>query len=146
MRLKKSPPWNVLVFPAASEVGLEICRALGTCKEVVLHGANQSGLSLANFHFRRLHELPAIHNTDCLPSLKQLVMRERIDAIFPAYDDVLLWLSEHSTELGCALVAPSLATTTICRSKSETYKTLRRLCPFLTNGVQIRMASIFPYL
>ena len=36
MRLKK----KVLVFPCGSEIGLELHRALGKAKEVVLYGAS----------------------------------------------------------------------------------------------------------
>ena len=67
MPLKPNYPWNVLVFPAASEVGLEIHRALRDCKEVVLHGAVQPGDSIAAFHFKRLHTLPSVYEPDCLP-------------------------------------------------------------------------------
>lgn len=129
MPLKKKYPWNVLVFPAASEIGLEICRALGGCKEVVLHGACQPGENVAAFHFRRLHELPRIDAPDCLPRLQELIAAENIDALFPAYDDVLLWLAKNAENLEATVLAPDARTCGICRSKRATCDILRDLIP-----------------
>jgi predicted ATP-grasp superfamily ATP-dependent carboligase len=127
MPLKKTYPWNVLIFPAASEVGLEIARSLRGCKEVVVHGAVQEGLSVADFHFRHLHVLPRIDEVDCLTKLQQLVINEKIDAIFPAYDDVLVWLADRKDKITTTVIAPDAATTAICRSKKETYQRLQNV-------------------
>lgn len=122
-------PWNVLVFPAASEVGLEICRSLRDCKEVVLHGAMQPGASAADFHYRRLHTIPSIHDAACLPQLQALIRQERIDAIFPAYDDVLLWLSQHAAALPATVIGAPAAAVALCRTKSKTYAALAETVP-----------------
>lgn len=127
MPLKKNHPWNVLVFPAASEIGLEIHRALRDSKEVILHGANLPGLSAANFHFQKLHELPSIHEAACLPQLQKLISDQKIDAIFPAYDDVQLWLSENAQSLEAEIITSPAETVRICRSKSATYKALNQI-------------------
>lgn len=118
-----------MVFPAASEVGLEIHRALRACKEVLLHGANQPGPSAADFHFRRLHALPPITDPTCLPLLQRLIAAESIDAVFPAYDDVLLWLARQAPELNAEVIAPNADTCTLCRSKKATYQKLGASLP-----------------
>jgi hypothetical protein len=129
MPLKKNRPWNVLVFPAASEVGLEINRALGACKEVVLHGAGQRGPSVASTHFRNLHELPTIHHSDCLPEIQKLIATHSIDAIFPAYDDVVVWLAEHAAHLKATILAPDISVCNLCRSKRATYAAFKNILP-----------------
>jgi len=121
MPLKKNYPWNVLVFPAASEIGFEINHALGDSKEVILHGANQAHVGLADFHFQRLYELPSIVDPTCLIHLQTLIAEYRIDAIFPAHDDVLLWLAEHAKALTAQIITSNVATCRICRSKQATY-------------------------
>ncbi len=116
-------------MPAASEVGLEICRALRGCKEVVLHGANQAGPSVADFHFLRMHTLPRIDDPQCLPCLQALIETCSIDAIFPAYDDVVLWLAEHAHDVKAAVMAPDVSACRICRSKIATYAALADIVP-----------------
>lgn len=127
--LRPDRPWNVLVFPAASEVGLEINRSLRDCKEVVLHGAMQPGPNAADFHFQRLHVIPSIHEPTCLLELQTLITRERIDAIFPAYDDVLLWLSAHAADLPVTVIGAPAASVALCRAKSKTYAAFTGIVP-----------------
>jgi len=127
--LKKNYPWNVLVFPAASEVGLEIHRALRDSKEVVLHGAQQPGASVAAFHFQHLHELPSIHDLACLLRLQALIAAHKIDAIFPAYDDIVEWLAKHATQLAATVITSDISVCTICRSKRATYQALGDVVP-----------------
>ncbi|HBM90848.1 MAG TPA: carboxylate--amine ligase [Rhodospirillaceae bacterium] len=124
MPLSQKHPWNVLVFPAASEIGLEIHRSLQSSKEVVLHGAVQRGPSSADFHFKRLHILPSIYEEDCLVKLQALIKAEKIDALFPAHDDVLVWLGKHKASLAATILSSPPETCFICRSKKETYKIL----------------------
>jgi hypothetical protein len=129
MTLKKTPPWNVLVFPAASEIAIEINRALGSCKEVILYGAQQPGDSIAGFHFARLFALPPVSDPACLQQLQQLIASQKIDAIFPAHDDALAWLSAHAGQLDAAIITSSAAATQLCRSKSATYRHLEHIVP-----------------
>lgn len=142
--LRPDRPWNVLVFPAASEVGLEIFRSLRDCKEVVLHGAMQPGPSAADFHFQRLHTIPSIHDFACLPALQSLIARERIDAIFPAYDDVLLWLSAHAADISSAILGAPAATVKLCRAKSKTYAALTSIVPVPRQWAVDDPAMVFP--
>ncbi len=127
--MKKNYPWNVLVFPASSEVGLEIHRALRDSKEVVLHGAQQPGASVADFHFRRLHELPSIHDASCLPRLQALIAAQNIHAVFPAYDDVTKWLAERREEIAAEVITSDISVCMTCRSKRATCQALKDIVP-----------------
>jgi carbamoyl-phosphate synthase large subunit len=129
MTLRPKPPWNVLVLPAASEIGLEIHRALKDCKEVVLHGANLPGENIAAFHFRHLHNLPSVHDKACLDSLQKLITAHNIEAIFPAHDDAVVWLAEHRAELEAEVLTVSYPVAATCRSKRATYDALKGVVP-----------------
>lgn len=119
--------WRVLVLPAGTEVGLEIFHALRHCKEVELWGAGQDTLNHAPFLYERYSLVSSIHQADWLAALVELCVRERIDYIFPAYDDVLLALAENRDSIPAKVVAPELQTCSLTRSKRKTYEALSGL-------------------
>ncbi len=45
--------WRVLVFPGGTEIGLEVGRALASCKEVELFSAGLPNSAPAICHFRK---------------------------------------------------------------------------------------------
>jgi carbamoyl-phosphate synthase large subunit len=118
---------NVLVFPAGTEIGLEINNALKHCKEVALFGAGQGISNHAMFAFPEYHVLPSIHEDGWLPSLIDLVRNLKIDYIFPAYDDVIVALSQVANEIPAAVISSPVRTCEITRSKSATYRSLAGL-------------------
>lgn len=115
---------NVLVFPAGTEIGLEIYNALKHCKEVTLFGAGQDISNHARFSYPEYHVLPSIHENGWLASLIELVQRLQIDYIFPAYDDVIVALSEVSDQIPAAIISSPAYTCRLTRSKSATYHAL----------------------
>tara|TARA_R110001583_G_scaffold195420_1_gene373012 strand:- start:23798 stop:25096 length:1299 start_codon:yes stop_codon:yes gene_type:complete len=125
----KAPPWNVLVFPAGTEVGLEIFRSLEHCKEVRLFGASAAVVNHGPCVFARYRELPSIDHADALDALKALIEAWEIDFIFPANPLVMDFLDEHRSEIPCAVVMPASATFNIVRSKSASYKHLAQQLP-----------------
>lgn len=119
MRVRK-----VLVFPAGTEIGLEIYRALQHCKEVQLFGAGQAVSNHAPFVYEHYYQLPSIHEANWLTELVELCLTLRIDYIFPAYDDVLVALAERSADIPAAVLTAPENACRITRSKSLTYKAL----------------------
>lgn len=118
---------NVLVFPAGTEVGLEINNALKHCKEVSLFGAGQNITNHARFAFPEYHVLPSIHEDGWLLSLVELVYTLKIDYIFPAYDDVIVALSQVADKIPAAIISSPPRACEITRSKSATYHALAGL-------------------
>ncbi|MDP2770605.1 MAG: ATP-grasp domain-containing protein [Giesbergeria sp.] len=112
---------NVLVFPAGTEIGLEIHQALQQCKEVVLHGAGQPISNHAPFVYQRYHSLPSINEPGWLEALVDLCRDLAIDYIFPAYDDVIVALALHRTEIPATVLTASDEVCELTRSKSQTY-------------------------
>lgn len=119
---------NVLVFPAGTEIGLEIHAALRDCKDIQLFGAGQNVSNHAPFVYSEYHHLPSIHEDGWLAALTELCKTLSIDYIFPAYDDVIVALSQHRQEIPACIIAPSVEACEITRSKALTYQ---KLAPFL---------------
>ena len=115
---------NVLVFPAGTEIGLEIHQALQHCKEVVLHGAGQTISNHAPFVYQRYHALPSISEPGWLDALITLCRDLAIDYIFPAYDDVIVALSLHRSEIPATVLTATNEVCELTRSKSQTYERL----------------------
>jgi carbamoyl-phosphate synthase large subunit len=118
---------NVLVFPAGTEIGLEINEALRQSKEVQLFGAGVRESSHAPFAFERFHALPSVHEPDWLIALTVLCRQLAIDYIFPAHDDVVVALARQQEQIPAVVLTSSLETCLTTRSKRATYTALQRV-------------------
>jgi len=121
--------WRILVFPGGTEIGMEIWRALAWRKEVKLFSAGSNVSNHASYVFQNHFILPTIHEKGWIGKLNSLVAGLKIDFIFPAYDDVLLALAENSRQIHCRIVTSPPEICRIARSKSATYRYLRRHVP-----------------
>ena len=120
---------NILIFPAGTEIGLEIYQALKSCKEVILHGASQNISNHAEYLFDSYHLLPKINDVNFEDELIRLIGQLKIDYIFPAYDDAIIELMKLQDKLSAKVLAPSLEICNITRSKFKTYEFLSGLVP-----------------
>jgi hypothetical protein len=113
---------NVLVYPADTEIALEINNALKYNKAVHLSGASPTSQ-----HGRLVYQpfIPYVagpaENTDFLTTFNQLLRQHQIDFIFPGSDDLALYFCEHASELAAEVIGSDLTTTRIARSKRATY-------------------------
>lgn len=115
---------KVLVFPAGTEIGLEIFHALEHCKEVSLFGAGQDVSNPARFVYPAYHVLPSISEHGWVDALIVLCQSLGIDYIFPAYDDVIVALSRETERLPAKVISSPSMACEITRSKSDTYRLL----------------------
>jgi hypothetical protein len=113
---------NVLVYPADTEIALEINNALKYNKAIQLSGASPTS------HHGRLVYQPFIpyvagptENPDFLDDFNQLLQQHQIDFIFPGSDDLALYFCEHAADLLADVIGSDLTTTRIARSKRATY-------------------------
>ena len=121
--------FNVLVWPGGTEIGLEICHALGWCKEVRLHSAGSACSNHGPFAYARNHLLPSVREQDWLAQLVGLVESEAITHVIPAHDDIVLALAESAGHIPAKVVTSPLKTCRIARSKRLTYRHLREVTP-----------------
>jgi hypothetical protein len=114
---------NVLIFPCGSEVGLELKRALGKAKEVVLYGASSVSDHGEFVYENYISGLPYVSDDNLVAEINRIVRQYHIDYIIPAYDLVILKLAEASQrgELACKLMTSSYSTCAICCSKQRTH-------------------------
>ncbi len=121
--------FNVLVWPGGTEIGLEICHALGWCKEVQLNSAGSACANHGPFAYARNHLLLSVREQNWLAQLVELVESEAITHIIPAHDDITLALAESAGHIPAKVVTSPLKTCRIARSKRLTYRHLREVLP-----------------
>ena len=115
---------NVLVFPAGTEIALEIHDALKYSKFVRLYGA--TGIKChAEFVYERCEEgVPFADDPALIDRLNEIIDRYSIDYVYPAHDSALLTLTREQARLHARVVTSAAETVEICRSKNRTYEYL----------------------
>jgi carbamoyl-phosphate synthase large subunit len=121
--------YNVLVFPGGTEIGLEIQKALCQQKDITLWSVGLDSPNHAPYVFAQHFIVPSIHNPDWITELNQIIVAQSIDYIFPAYDDVMIALVNHASELKARIISSPQATCLISRSKTQTYHLLKDVIP-----------------
>ena len=112
---------KILVFPCGSEVGLEIHRSLCNSKDFELVGLS-SVKDHGQFVYKNyIDNFPFIEDKLFIIKLNDLIVKEKIDLIFPAHDSVLLKLSENKNKIKAKIIASDKETCILCRSKKDTY-------------------------
>nr|PZN83570.1 MAG: carboxylate--amine ligase [Pseudomonadota bacterium] len=117
-------PRNVLIFPAGTEIGLEIYQALKHIKDVVLFGAGQDVSNHARFIYPEYHCIPKVDDPSWLDVFVSLCERLAIDYVFPAHDDAIVALGREAQRIPARILTSPLRTCEITRSKSSTYRLL----------------------
>lgn len=117
---------KVAVFPAGSEIGLEINRALkySTFFDVI-------GFSSMKDHTRYVYkeyieDLPFINDENFIDELNKRIEEKKIDFIYPANDDVQLYLTLNQKSINAKIITSEEDTVKICRSKKSTYSFLKK--------------------
>ena len=116
---------NVLVFPCGSEIGLEIHNALKFDKHISLYGLNSVPSHGSMVYKNYIEGISFIREEGFIEELNAIIDQYNIDIIIPAYDDVILYLSEIREKINCKIAISSRRTCDICRSKIKTYEVLK---------------------
>ncbi len=115
---------NVAVFPAGTEIGLEIHASIKYSKGINLIGfasiEDHSSFIYRNCDFTA----PFVDSHLLLQQLNQLLEKYQVDYLFPAHDEVVYRLSKYRKQLKAVLVAPRDELCEISRYKSKTYDAL----------------------
>ncbi|TDG11615.1 ATP-grasp domain-containing protein [Seongchinamella unica] len=115
---------NILIFPAGSEIGLEIHASLKHNKHFSTFAAS-SIPSHANCVFPDSeHILPHISDSGFIDGLNQLLTELEIDYIFPAHDEVILALAKSSQRLAAELLCVPWEICQLTQYKANTYTAL----------------------
>ncbi len=112
---------NVLIFPAGSEIALEIFQALKLSKFVKVFGATSADDHSSLVYERLVNDLPYIRQEGFISALNVVIDKYQIDYVYPAYDEAQTYLMENEDALHAKVVSAPYETVRICRSKKETY-------------------------
>lgn len=122
---------RVLVFPAGSEIGLEIHRSLTDIRGVELVGVSSVGDHAEHVFDEYVGGIPFVDQPEFPAVIERLAHELRIDAIFPAHDSVVLALAEAAATgaVTVPVVTSPVETCRVARSKAATYATLAGVVP-----------------
>lgn len=115
---------NVLVFPAGTEIALEIHDALKYSKFVKLFGATSVACHAEFVYAECIEGVPFVDDPALIDALNDITEKYAIDYIYPAHDSALLTLTREKERLHAQVVTSALETVEICRSKNKTYEYL----------------------
>ncbi|MDQ8034195.1 MAG: ATP-grasp domain-containing protein, partial [Bordetella sp.] len=115
-------PVRVLVFPAGTEVGLEIGRALERSLHVELFGASSRD-DHAALAFARHAPLPMLGDEDFDDRFAALLREHRIELVFATHDSVQAYLAPRIAAWGARLVNGDPEACRIARSKRAMLET-----------------------
>ena len=115
---------RILIFPAGTEISFEILNALKYSKFVEIFGGTSVD-DHSEFRFKNLiKSFPFVSDESFLPYLNKVIEEYKIDCIYPAHDSVSVFLSKNRDAINAQSIIADAQTTTICRSKKETYALL----------------------
>lgn len=116
--------YNVMIFPAGTEIGLEIHNALKMSKFVNVFGASSIMDHSMSVYKNIIFPIPFFNENHFIEEINVAIERNNIDYIYPARDDVQLFLMQNRDKIHCKIVSSPLETVEICRSKLKTYHNL----------------------
>lgn len=124
---------RVLVFPAGSEIGLEIFNSLKYSHHVDVFGASGKN-DHAAYVYDKDHYVEDdffVDRPDFISRFNQLLRSLGIEYIFPTHDTVCCFLAEHQSELEAQVLTSCVETNRIARSKKLTYNLFKsqEFCP-----------------
>lgn len=117
-----------MVFPSGSEIGLEINNALKYSTHFEVFGLT-SVRNHSEYVYSNCIEGISYYNSDTfINEINSIISEYSIDYIYPAYDDVQLYLMQNKDRINAQIISADLFTTEICRSKMRTYKLFSEYC------------------
>ena len=116
---------KVLIFPAGTEIGLEIFNALKYSRFIEVYGGTSLEDHSSYVYERLIKGFPYYTSPDFISYLNSVVQKYQIEYIYPAHDAVQLFLTEHDKEIDAKIVSTEKETVEICRSKMKTYQYIK---------------------
>lgn len=124
---------RVLIFPAGSEIGLEIRNSLKYSHHVEVFGASGKN-DHASFVYdekRYFEDEFYVERPDFIERFNRLVRTLQIEFVYPTHDTVACFLAEHQSEIGARILTSCAETNRIARFKNRTYDSFKSFgfCP-----------------
>ncbi len=135
--------WNVLIFPAGMENGLEIWKALKDCKEVRLFAGTSRGVNHTEYVYERPLYIPTVFENNWIERLNRIIKSNNIDYIYPANSIVIDSLVENREKISCKVLLPDTAIVKLTRSKRKTIDRLTGKVP-VPNLIEVDKNMEYP--
>ena len=124
---------RVLIFPAGSEIGLEIYKSLKYSHHVEVFGASGKN-DHASFIYQEDHYIEDalyVDQLDFTDRFNRLLLTLRIEFVYPTHDTIAYFLAGHQSELAAQVLTSCYETNRIARFKRLTYDLFRSFdfCP-----------------
>ena len=127
---------NILLFPAGSEIGIEIFHSLKYSHHINVFGA--SGKSdHAEFIYDENHYIENenlyISNEQFIYYFNELLSNFKIEFIYPTHDDIANFLAKNQIHIKAKVITSSIQANHISRFKKETYYHFKNydFCPIV---------------
>ncbi len=113
---------NILVFPSASNLAIEIYYSLNKDKNINLIGCSSVENEITKIFKNNIKIKSFMGDKDFLNKLNNIIKKHKIDLIYPLSDDVGLYFSKNISKFKCGVISSCYETNAILRSKYKTYK------------------------
>ena len=116
---------NVLIFPAGSEIGLEIYNSLKYSHHLRVFGASGKSDHAAFVYEESNYFEDKYLYIDCedfIDRMNGYLSRLRIEFIYPTHDTIVNFLAEQQSKLLAKVITSCFQTNQIARFKNNTYK------------------------
>ena len=121
---------KVVVFPAGTEIGLEIGRQLRLSKHFDLIGVNSVADHSELVYPKLLQPFPFVSAPNFEVKFDELMRDLQPDFVIPSHDDAILFFSKLASRYeGTRFLCPSPEIAEVLRSKAKTYTHLSSLLP-----------------
>ena len=118
---------NILVFPSASNLAIEIYYSLSKDKNINLIGCSSVNNEITKIFTENVFIKEYMHDKNFFHSLNKIIKKHKIDLIYPLSDDVNLFFIKNQANIKCDVLCTSkLKTAKLLSSKSKTYKHLEK--------------------
>lgn len=123
--------YNILVFPYGSGIGQELYNALSYEKNINLIGCGNNVINPGKYMYNVIiNDVPHYTQTiECINKLNQIIKQHSINFIFPAYDDIIVFLKKNEHKLNAKIITSPLETVILTRSKKLTYESFKEIIP-----------------
>ena len=113
---------NILVFPSASNLAIEIYYSLSKDKNINLIGCSSLENEITKIFDVNIKIKRFMHEKGFVEELRKIIKKHKIDLIYPLSDDVNLYFSKNTDKFKCGIITSCYETNLILRSKYKTYK------------------------
>ena len=138
---------NILVFPSASNLAIEIFYSLSKDKNINLIGCSSVNNEITKIFKNNVIIKEFMNDSNFFNELNDIIKNEKIDLIYPLSDDVNLFFCKNKDRIKTEILQfSSLKTHELLRSKLKTYKFLKNTIPvpeFFENLKEIKVFPVF---